>query len=131
MGDVTNDSGGGAVEPPEQLLPEESVLELSDYLAMQRSIGDETRFQILRTLSRNGDLSATQLREALDVASNNLHYHLDRLVDVGLVQNRKRSEPDRDGLYSYYRVSSLGQAMLDHGVEELMRREREFRERYA
>lgn len=131
MGDVTNDSGGGAVDPPEQLLPEESVLELSDYLAMQRSIGDETRFRILRTLSRNGDLSATQLRETLDVASNNLHYHLDRLVDVGLVQNRKRSEPDRDGLYSYYRVSSLGQAMLDHGVEELMRREREFRERYA
>lgn len=130
MADATNDSGRG-IEPPERLLPEDSVLDLSEYLAMQRAIGDETRFQIVRTLARNGDLSARQLRDALDVASNNLHYHLDRLVDVGLVQNRKRSEPDSDGLHSYYRVSSLGEAMLEHGVEELMRRERVFRERYS
>ncbi|WP_226013100.1 ArsR/SmtB family transcription factor [Halomicrobium salinisoli] len=104
------------------LLPEDSVLDLADYLAMQRAIGNETRFRILRTLARNGDLSATELRETLDVEANNLHYHLDELVDVGLVQNRKRSEPDRDGLYSYYRVSPLGETMLDHGVEELLRR---------
>lgn len=130
MVDAKNEAGGG-VDPPERLLPEDSVLDLSDYLAMQRAIGDETRFQILRTLAANGDLSATQLRETLDVASNNLHYHLDKLVEVGLVQNRKRSEPDRDGLYSYYRASSLGEAILEHGVEELMRREREFRDRYA
>lgn len=130
MADAIDDTGGGA-EPPEPLLPEDSILDLSEYLSMQRAIGDETRFQIVRTLAQNGDLSAIQLRDVLDVASNNLHYHLDRLVDVGLVQNRKRSDPDRDGLYSYYRVSSLGEAMLEHGVEELMRREWEFRDRYA
>lgn len=130
MANATNDAGGG-IDPPERLLPEDSVLDRSEYLAMQRAIGDETRFRILRTLAHNGDLSATQLGDALDVASNNLHYHLDRLVDVGLVQKRKRSRPDSDGLYSYYRVSSLGEAMLEHGVEELMRRERAFRDRYA
>lgn len=130
MADAKNDPGRG-IEPPERLLPEDSVLDLSEYLAMQRAIGDETRFQIVRTLARNGDLSAKQLREALDIPSNNLHYHLDRLVDVGLVQNRKQSAPDSDGLYSYYRVSSLGKAILEHGVEELMRREEAFRERYA
>lgn len=130
MSDAKNDAGGG-VDPPEQLLPEDSVLDLSDYLAMQQAIGDETRYQILRTLAHNGDLSATQLRDALDLASNNLHYHLDKLVEVGLVQNRKRAESDRDGLYSYYRISSLGDGMLEHGVEELMRRERDFRDRYA
>lgn len=119
------------MDPPERLLPDDGVLDRSEYLAMQRAIGDETRFRILRTLASNGDLHATQLRESLDLASNNLHYHLDRLVDIGLVQNRKRSSPDRDGLSSYHRISSLGEAMLEHGVEELTRREREFRKRYA
>jgi predicted ArsR family transcriptional regulator len=129
MADATNDTGGA--EPPEPLLPEDSILDLSEYLEMQRAIGNETRFQILRTLSRNGDLSASQLADALNLETNTLHYHLDTLVDVGLVQNRKRSSPDRDGLSSYYRLSSLGTAMLDHGVEELLRREWEFADRYA
>ncbi|MFB6073426.1 MAG: ArsR/SmtB family transcription factor [Haloarculaceae archaeon] len=131
MADATDRDGGRRIELPEPLLPEDSLLDLSEYLAMQRTIANETRFRILRTLSRNGDLSATQLRDALEVPANNLHYHLGELVDAGLIQNRKRSEPDRDGLYSYYRVSPLGEAMLEHGVEELLRRERAFLERYA
>jgi DNA-binding transcriptional ArsR family regulator len=129
MADATNDTDGAV--PPEPLLPDDSVLDLSEYLAMQRAIGNEIRFQILRTLAQNGDLSASQIADALDIESNTLHYHLDTLVDVGLVQNRKRSSPDRDGLFSYYRVSPLGTAMLDHGVEELLRREWEFADRYA
>lgn len=130
MADTADDAGGG-IERPEPLLPENSVLSLEEYLAMQRAIGNETRFRILRTLEANGDLSATQLRETLDLESNTLHYHLSKLVEVGLVQNRKRSDPDQDGLFSYYRVSALGEGLLEHGVEELMRREREFLEQYA
>lgn len=128
MADATNDTGGA--EAPEPLLPDDSILDLSEYLAMQRAIGNETRFQVLRTLARNGDLSASQLADVLDIETNTLHYHLDTLVDVGLVQNRKQSSPDQDGLYSYYRVSPLGEAMLDHGVEELLAREWEFADRY-
>jgi len=129
MADRTTPQDGG-VEAPEPLLPEESVLTLEEYLAMQRAIGDETRFQLVRTLSHNGPLSATELGEALDIEGNRLHYHLNRLVDVGLVQKRKRKEADEDGLFVSYRVSALGQGILAHGVEELMAREHEFVERY-
>lgn len=120
----------GSVEPPTPL-PDDSVLTLDEYLSMQRAIGNETRFRLLRTLVHNGDLSAKGLEEALDLRANNLHYHLDKLVDVGLVQNRKRKESDSSGLYSYYRATTLGEGILEHGVEELMRREHEFREVYA
>src|SRR6056297_1109318 len=82
-------------------LPEQSILELSDYLAMQRAIGNEHRFRILSLLVDGGQHSATELSEQLDVDSNTLHYHLDKLVDVGLVANRKRKEQTSDGLYSY------------------------------
>lgn len=129
MAETASEEIEGA-EPPAPL-PEDSVLTLAEYLDMQRAIGNETRFRILRTLIHNGDLSAKELENALNLRANNLHYHLERLVDVGLVQNRKRKEPNATGLYSYYRASALGEAILEHGVEELMRREHEFRKRYA
>jgi DNA-binding transcriptional ArsR family regulator len=104
-------------------LPEHSLLELSEYLAMQRAIGNEHRFRILTVLVDEGPLSATGLEAALDVGANTLHYHLNQLVDVGLVENRKRKEPTSDGLYSYYETTGLGAGILEHGVRELIREE--------
>lgn len=98
---------------------------------MQRAIGNETRFRILNQLVDEGDHSAKELQVVLDLESNTLHYHLDTLVDVGLVENRKRKEPTSDGLYSYYRATSLGEGILDHGVRELMREEWELLDAYS
>lgn len=74
-------------------------------------------------LVEEGAQSAKELQIALDLESNTLHYHLDPLVDVGLVENRKLKELTNDGLYSYYRATSLGEGILEHGVPELMREE--------
>ncbi|WP_436347197.1 helix-turn-helix domain-containing protein [Natronorubrum sp. FCH18a] len=114
----------------DELLPEHSILNLDEHLEMQRSIGNETRFRVLNTLVEEGPQSASELRDRLEVRSNTLHYHLDELVDVGLVENRKRKDPDSDGLYSYYRATSLGDGILEHGVRELMRREWDALEAY-
>lgn len=140
------------------LLPEHSILSLAEYLAMQRAIGNETRFLLLDRLTEEGPQSATELRDGLDISSNTLHYHLDTLyrrterliqsptivpgdsvskplsdgiVDVGLVENRKRKERGQNGLYSYYRATSLGKGILDHGVHELMREEWELLDAYG
>ena len=112
-------------------LPEDGVLSMEEYLSMQRAIGDETRYRIVAELLREGDLSATELADAMDEPSNRLHYHLDALQEVGLVQNRKRKDRGADGLYSYYRATAMAEAIMKHGVAELLRREREFLERYA
>lgn len=112
-------------------LPEESLLELDDYLGMQRAIGDATRYRILTTLLRDGEASASELAESLDVRSNRLHYHLDTLQDVGLVQNRKREERGPNGVHSYYVATGLAETLLRHGVAELIGRERELLDRYA
>ncbi|SFS67312.1 winged helix-turn-helix domain-containing protein [Halostagnicola kamekurae] len=115
----------------EELLPENSILSLEEYLAMQRSIGNETRFRIVDTLVGDGPQSASELRERLEVRSNTLHYHLEELIEVGLVENRKRKSPDRDGLYSYYRATSLGEGILSEGVRKLMAREWDALETYG
>jgi DNA-binding transcriptional ArsR family regulator len=121
---------GGPDERP-ALLPEHSLLSIEEYLDMQRAIGNETRFRVLDLLVDEGANSATELVDALDVESNTLHYHLDALVDVGLVENRKRKEPTSEGLYSYYRATSLGEGILEHGVRELMREEWELLDVYG
>ncbi|MFC7157318.1 ArsR/SmtB family transcription factor [Halomarina halobia] len=113
------------------LLPEHSLLSIEEYLDMQRAIGNETRFRVLDLLVEAGPRSAKELGEALDVPSNTLHYHLDALVDVGLVENRKRKERTREGLYSYYRATSLGQGILEQGVRALMREEWELLDAYG
>jgi len=115
----------------EEFLPEHSLLELSDYLAMQQAIGNETRFRVLAVLVDAGAMTPTEIEQRLDIADNTLHYHLDELVDVGLVENRKRSEPDREGLYSYYRATSLGEGILTHGVRELIEEEWDALEAYS
>jgi DNA-binding transcriptional ArsR family regulator len=112
-------------------LPEESVLTLEEYLAMQRAVGEPTRYRILAELLREGELSASELAGALDVPSNRLHYHLDELVDVGLVHNRKRKERGESGLYSYYEATALGEAVMTNGVAALIAEERDLLTRYA
>ena len=112
-------------------LPENSVLSLSEYLAMQRAVGEETRYRVLSELLAEGESSASELADSLDVPSNRLHYHLDKLESVGLVANRKHKERGADGLCSYYVVTALGEAIMTHGVGELIAEERELLERYG
>lgn len=113
------------------LLPEHSMLSLEQYLDMQRAIGNETRFRIVNYLTEEGAQSAKELEAVLDLPSNTLHYHLDALVDVGLVENRKRKESDKEGLYSYYEATALGEGILEKGVRELMREEWDLLEAYS
>lgn len=131
MADATDQPPVDEVQSPDPPLPEDSGLTLDEYLAMQRAIGHPTRYHILRTLVANTELSASELKGAIDVESHNFHYHLDELVDIGLVDKRQRRTPDSHGFYTYYRPTAMGRVILDHGVEELMRREHEFNDVYA
>lgn len=117
-------------DDPGDLLPDRSVLALEEYLDMQAAIGNRTRFEIVYRLSHGGEQTPTELDAAMDVDDSTLHYHLNELRDVGLVEKRVRAERDSDGLYTYYRATVLGEVILEHGVEELLRRERAFREAY-
>ncbi len=48
-------------------LPENSVLDLEDYLAMQRAIGEKSRYRILAELLREVGMSATELVDVLEI----------------------------------------------------------------
>lgn len=123
--------GEDTPENPEDLLPEQSALSLEEYLAMQQSIGNRTRFEIVYRLVHAGEMSPAELNEVIPIDDSTLHYHLNKLVDVGLVERRKRTERTSEGLYTYYRATILAETILEHGVEELLRREWDFKEAYS
>ena len=116
---------------PGDILPDESILDFREYLAMQRAIGHEARFRVLYALTQHGAMSQPELEDALCMDTDFLSHCLTTLCDVGLVQNRKRKTSESEDLFSYYVASSIGEGILEHGVVELMKREHKFRDRYS
>ena len=115
---------------PEDLLPEDTVMGLDEYLDMHAAVGHRTRYEILYRLVHGGEMSPTELDAAMEIDDSTLHYHLNELVGVGLVEKRKRTERGQDGLYTYYRATVFGEVTLTDGVDELIRGEREFETMY-
>ncbi|KDE60068.2 hypothetical protein EL22_12030 [Halostagnicola sp. A56] len=93
-----------------------NLLDLEEYLELFEELAERNRFAILYALSNEGKMSAKELSEALGRSENGLHYHLDRLVNAGLVENRKQSKPDEEGLYSYYELTGLGADLIDAAI---------------
>jgi len=115
---------------PAELLPEESMLTLSEYLAMHAAVGNRTRYEICYRLVHGGEASPTELADAMEIDDSTLHYHLNKLVDVGLIEKRKRTDRGQDGLYTYYRPTVFGEVTLTEGVDELIRGEQAFEGMY-
>ena len=128
--DQTRTVGGDAPDDPADLLPEESILSLEEYLDMHAAVGHRTRYEILYRLVHGGEMSPKELEDALDIDDSTLHYHLNKLVDVGLVEKRQRMGRGQDGLYTYYRATVFGEVTLTDGVDELIRGEQAFEEMY-
>jgi DNA-binding transcriptional ArsR family regulator len=128
--DQTRTVGGDAPDDPADLLPDEGILSLEEYLDMHAAVGHRTRYEILYRLVHSGEMSPKELEDALDIDDSTLHYHLNKLVDVGLVEKRQRTERGQDGLYTYYRATVFGEVTLTDGVDELIRGEQAFEEMY-
>jgi DNA-binding transcriptional ArsR family regulator len=122
--------GGRQPEDPEELLPDESILSLDEYLDMHAAVGHRTRYEVLYRLVHSGEMSPKELETALDIDDSTLHYHLNKLREVGLVEKRQRTDRGQDGLFTYYRATVFGEVTLTDGVDALIRGEREFGEMY-
>lgn len=128
--DHTRSLNGEDPVDPEDLLPEDSVLSLEEYLDMHAAVGHRSRYEILYRLVHGGEMSPKELEAAIEIDDSTLHYHLNKLIDVGLIEKRKRTERGKDGLSAYYRATVFGEVTLTEGVDELIRGEQEFEAMY-
>lgn len=115
---------------PADLLPNDSVLSLDEYLEMHAAVGHRTRYEIIYRLVHRGEMSPTELEDAIGVDDSTLHYHLNKLLDVGLIEKRQKTERGQEGLHTYYRATTLGAVTLTDGVDELIRGEQAFEAMY-
>ena len=83
------------LDDPADLLPKESILSLEKYLDMHAAVGHRTRYEILYRLVHSGEMSPTELEDALDIDDSTLHYHLNKLVDVASSRNASTRSADR------------------------------------
>jgi DNA-binding transcriptional ArsR family regulator len=121
---------GDIPDDPAELLPDNSVLSLTEYLDMHAAVGHRTRYEILYRLVHGGEMSPKELEAKMQIDDSTLHYHLNELIDVGLVEKRKRTDRGQSGLYTYYRATVFGEVTLTEGVDELIRGEQAFGEMY-
>jgi len=128
--DRTRTVSGDVPADPAELLPEDSVLTLEEYLDMHAAVGHRTRYEILYRLVHGGEMSPTELDAVLEIDDSTLHYHLNKLVDVGLIEKRHRTDRGQDGLSTYYRATVFGVVTLTEGVDELIRGEQDFEAMY-
>ncbi|EMA48565.1 MULTISPECIES: helix-turn-helix domain-containing protein [Halococcus] len=128
--DQTSTIGGDFPDDPEDLLPTDSILCLDEYLEMHAAVGHRTRYEICYRLVHGGEMSPKELEEVISIDDSTLHYHLNKLVDVGLIEKRQRTERGQDGLYTYYRATVFGEVTLSEGIDELIRGEQAFEEMY-
>lgn len=62
-----------------------------------QAVAEETRLAVVRLLS-GGERCVCELQEELDAAQSRLSFHLKKLKDAGIVEDR------RDGRWVYYRL---------------------------
>ena len=74
--DQTRTANGDMPADPEELLPDDSILSLEEYLDMHAAVGHRTRYEILYRLVHGGEMSPKELDETIDIDDSTLHYHL-------------------------------------------------------
>lgn len=127
--DQTRTIDGEMPTDPEELLTHDPIT-LEEYLEMHSAVGHRSRYEILYRLVHSGEMSPTELEEAIEIDDSTLHYHLNKLADAGLVEKRQRTERGQDGFDTYYRATVFGEVTLTKGVDELIRGEWKFEEMY-
>jgi ArsR family transcriptional regulator len=65
---------------------------LADAAALFNLLGDRTRLRILQLLSRRGEMSVSELCEAVGIRSVGVGYHLVKLRLHGVIDGRRRGQ---------------------------------------
>ena len=85
----------------------------AQFTRIAKALADPRRFEILRALSQDGEMSCGTVAERFPVGQSTISHHLKILVDAGLVEVR------REGQHSYF---AGNRDVLESYVEELGRR---------
>jgi DNA-binding transcriptional ArsR family regulator len=93
---------GRPVGPPVLALADREAMEPAEAARLEqlfKVLANDTRLRLLHALIRAGDLTVTQLADAVGMRASAVSNQLQRLVDKGVLASR------RDGNRIWYRIS--------------------------
>jgi DNA-binding transcriptional ArsR family regulator len=105
---------GGASRPRKPALQDRPLLtpeQASGLETLFSVLANDTRLRLLHALARSGELSVTELAEAIDMKPQAVSNQLQRLSDLGILASR------RNGVIIRYRIADRCVAsVLDYGL---------------
>ncbi len=81
-------------------------------IAFTKGVSDDSRLAILLALNANGKHSFKELKERFKMNESTLNYHLNRLLESGLITNYYTKSSDVK-TYSFYEMSAFGKVVLN------------------
>ncbi|MCK6485450.1 MAG: metalloregulator ArsR/SmtB family transcription factor [Phycisphaerae bacterium] len=100
--------------PPKPVLTQRPLIgpkQAGELGGLFKVLANDTRLRLLHALARAGELSVTQLADAVDMKPQAVSNQLQRLVDRGILGNR------RNGTNVHYRiVDPCVTSLLDQGL---------------
>lgn len=99
-------------DPPRSSPPVKDF-EVVDTIARVRALADATRLQMVRMLTLN-PATGSMLARALKIPANRAHYHLQRLLEAGLIQDA--ADGPKGGTEERYYVATARHILIDPGL---------------
>ncbi|MEE9150289.1 MAG: helix-turn-helix domain-containing protein [Thermoplasmata archaeon] len=81
-------------------------------VAFTKGVSDDSRLAILLALNANGKHSFKELKERFKMNESTLNYHLNRLLESGLITNYY-TKSSNIKTYSFYEMSAFGKVVLN------------------
>ncbi len=97
---------------PTTVVPENSFLDLEDHLQLFNLVSSEFRFELIGRLVAEGETSISDLASEVERDESTVHYHLKKLVEAGLVRNRRQKRTGSKESYSHYEATALGKRLF-------------------
>lgn len=88
-------------------------IEVVRTIAGVRALADSTRLQVVHMLTR-GPATGSMLARALNIPANRAHYHLQRLLEAGLIRDLARGREQRTE--ERYYVATARHILVDPGL---------------
>lgn len=67
-------------------------MERAKVVRIAKALADSTRYNILKTIAKCGEISCGELAEQFPIAQATVSHHLNTLAQVGLVKIRKQGQ---------------------------------------
>lgn len=110
---------GNAVDYVDWRLFNGKIDSLDAHIERKKAIAEKFRYSVLYILYEYGEISRSRLAARTGRESNQLHHHLEELLNTNLIARIPAPE-GADGRRTYYRITTLGKQEIQNDIENII-----------